>query len=179
MSKIDTINLLPTASSLNISQQKLAKQLKKVAIVFIVFSILFSAGTFGYQFWLKNQKSDLLVDKKKLNESMSQFNTEVEVQQKLRYRLKLVSNLLSSRVKNSERLDQIWSVLPEDISLKEIKIKGNSVEIKGVLKEIAQIKELEDNVALARREGKYSKIRLGSLNATVEGWPFSIELVEK
>jgi len=176
--KIDAINLLPSADRLSLSQQRVVERLNIFAIVLVVLTIIFVGGVFGYQFWLKEQKNNLLSDKKKLNLSLSQFDVQLGLQQNLRYRLKLVSQLLSERTNTVDNLTNLDDVLPSGAVIERLDIQGTNIDIEGRLTELSQVAELEDNVSRIRKNGSYKEVNLGSLNKRNEGWPFKIEVVK-
>jgi Tfp pilus assembly protein PilN len=179
MNKIDAINLLPTADRLTLSQEALSKKIKIVALFTTLFFIVVSVGVFGFQIWLRTKNNKLTAEKKQLNQSISQFNPQLELQQKLRFRLKLASQLMASRSDNVKKLEDMSGLIPENINLGQINIKGNSLNVKGLADDLSQLKELENRVDQIRNQGAYQKISLGSLNKTPEGWPFTLELIKK
>lgn len=163
-------------SRLQIGQRKLAKKLKTFAIVTSILLIVVAGGVFGYETVLRLNKKKLVDEKKQLNQSISQFQTELELQQRLRFRLKIVSELLDSRIDNSERLDDLVALLPTDVVVEKIGTDRNYIEFKGQIGSLTQLKELEDNVASARKQETYQQIELSSLNRTISGWPFSLKI---
>ncbi len=177
--KIDTINLLPSADRLNLSQQKLVKRLNTFAMVLVVLTMIFVGGIFGYQFWLKERKNNLINDKRKLNQSLSQFDLQLSLQQNLRYRLKLVSQLLSDRTNTVEDLTDVDDVLPSGAVVERLDVQGKSIDISGKLTELKQVAELERKISEIRKKGSYKEINLGALNKRNEGWPFEIKVVKK
>ncbi len=179
MNRVDAINLLPTADRLTLSQEALAKKLKNGALITTGVFILICGTVFGFEFWLKTKKNKLTAEKKQLNQSISQFNPQLELQQKLRFRLKLASQLMGSRVDYSQNLENTRLLVPENINLDQINIKGNVFDIKGVAGDLRQLRDLENRVDQARNQGTYQKISLGSLNKTTEGWPFTLQIVKK
>ncbi len=178
MSKIDAINLLPTASSLKASQRRLAEKLRKFATVAVILLVIIVGGVFGYQFWLRSKKNQLLNEKKGLNQSISQFSPQLELQQKLRFRLKVVSDLMASRLESSQEITDVENVIPSDGFVDNISFKGKTTQIKGIMPSLFQIKELEDEVTRLRRENIYQKLSLGSLHKAPEGWPFTLEITK-
>lgn len=179
MDKINAVNLLPTATRLNITQQKLAKRLRNLSILTGIVSILFVLGVFGYEFWLIRQKKSLLTEKKGLEESILQFSPRLILQQKLRFRLKLVSKLLASRTETTERLVDLSNILPEGTLVEDINIEKNEIEIKGRFARLSQVEAFEEKVTAVKNQEIYQEISFSSLHKTAIGWPFSLTLVEK
>jgi len=177
--KIDSINLLPSADRLSLNQQELVKRLNLGAMILVVLTIIFVGGVFGYQFWLREQKSNLISDKKKLNLSLSQFDTQLGLQQNLRFRLKLVSQLLSDRTDTVDNLTNLDNVLPSGATIERLDIQGKNIDIEGRLTELSQVTELENKVSKIRKNGDYKEVNLGSLNKRDNGWPFQLEVVRK
>ncbi len=179
MNKVDKINLLPTADRLSLKRERLVKKLRISAGIVIGIVLIFSSGVLGYKFWLSAKKGRLLSEKQELSRSISQFSPQLELQQTLRFRLKLVSELISSRNDNKTKLSQLPDVLPADALIKDVNIKGNTVEIRGEMNSLAEIRDFEEKVDWIRKLDIYQTVNLNSLQKTIDGWPFSIKLVEK
>lgn len=176
MKKIDSINLLPETSKFKASRQKLIKKLNKYAVAAVVVLITAVVVVFGYQFYLKRTKNKLVSEKKSLNQSIAQFDYHLELQQRLRFRLKMVSELLDSRTDNSLQMENLVSFLPVEVKAENIKIDSRTIKFKGGVNNLIEIKELEEKINLARKSGNYSQIKLESLSREIEGWTFQLTL---
>ncbi len=176
MKKADAINLLPEISKFKASRQLLIKKLNKYAIFMVSFLIIVVIVIFGYQFYLRRSKNRLVKSKQSLNQSIEQFSYHLELQQRLRFRLKMVSELLDSRIDNSDELNNLASFLPADVRSEGIKISSRTTEFKGEVDNLVQVRELEDKIGLARKDGNYKDINLDFLSKEITGWSFQLIL---
>ena len=173
------INLLPIATRFQLSQIKLARRFKLAAYLvlsfwFVVLVVLLSVG-----FFLNFQKQKLISQKKRLENSLKELSPQIELQQGLRWRLKLTAEVLQKRLSLGRELGQIISSFPIESAIGNVRVKKGKIEIKGTIFTLPSLAEFERKLAMLNKEREYSLIKMNSLVRGENGWNFILELKRK
>ena len=172
------INLLPTASRFQVSQIRLLRRFKKVALAVLCFWFLLLAGLFSWKFFLDYQERKILEQKRKVEASLEEFAPEMDLQQALRLRLKLVASVLSDRPKLSQKIQEIESLLPDESIIKLLKIQGEKTKVNLRINNLSSLENFENLLLQLVREKDYSSVRIYSISHDQYGWNLMLELID-
>lgn len=179
MKKVN-VNLLPTKTRFQLAQIRLAKRLKKIAFAVVVVWLLVVAivGLFRLALLLKSRS--LASQKDSLETSLSQFSPEIDLQQALRFRLKLLAETLEARPLITDKLKTIYNLLPEGSRIDNLKIDKKEIKISGSISSLAGVAKLEEGLALAGKDQTYRSAKLAGLSYDERKgrWDFALELKE-
>jgi Tfp pilus assembly protein PilN len=175
MEKID-INLLPTATRFQLQKIRLAKKLEKYAYIAAGVCLVVMPIVFITKFLLIRRYQQLENEKKQLNASLANLNAEFQLQQSLRLRLKLVTEVLNKRIDMSANIDQLLEILPPSTEISNINADKNKLEVRGLIKGLADVNQLENRITKLKSSDDFVYIKLNSLVKAEDGWSFSLEV---
>ncbi len=173
-----SVNLLPTATKFQLSQIRLAKKLKKIAFVLVIVWLTVGAVIFSIKLFLSYRKNTLSKQKKELDFALEGFSPKMELQQALRFRLKLVAEVLKTRPSLKEKLDEALALFPENTEIDTLKIKGGKIDVTGSIGSLSGWADFEERIITAGREEVYKSAELKSLSQGEGWWNFLLELQE-
>lgn len=169
------INLLPGAARFQLSQIRLAEKLRRIAYLVLFFWLALVIVVFLLKGVLGYQEKKLVAQKKQLEASIKEFSPQVELQQALRFRLKLTAETLTGRSSMAEKIQEIESLLPEGSLVRVLKIKSNDIEVSGKISTLLALAEFERRLdKIAKKE--YSDAKVESLSKEDDGWSFILKL---
>lgn len=177
--KKPNVNLLPTAARFQISQIRLAEKLNKIAFASVIIWFILAGVIFSLRLFLHFQGESLLKQSRSLEASLIQFTPKIELQQALRFRLKLAAEVLKARPLFGEKISRLINLFPEGAEIDSLRIKGGKTEVSGSLFSLVDLDDFEKRVARAEKEGAYLNVKLNSLSQSEREWNFSLELEEK
>lgn len=170
------INLLPTATRFQLSQIKLARRLKLAAYSMLGFWLVAAAALLSLKFFLNYQKQRLIGQKKRLEDSLRELSPQIELQQGLRWRLKLAAEVLEKRPSLGQKLGQIMSSFPIESVVNNVRVKKSKTEINGTIFTLPALAEFEKKLVMLNKEREYSLVKINSLVRGGNGWNFTLEL---
>lgn len=154
------INLLPSQAKFQAARIKLKKTIRYymtlVSVLWVAVAILVVVLYFGSDFVLKQQN-------KKYETSMSSFENmseEIAINQLLKYRAKVLGQVLNERFEYSTAFETVASVFSEKAKVSEFKFESKSKEFKMTV--LATDKETVDYVedrVLEVNEGKVEGVK--------------------
>lgn len=175
--KSTTINLLPSAAKFQLSRIRLAKRLKRIAYLVVVLWLLIGAITLSLTGFLGYQKRKLANQKKELEASIKEFSPQIDLQQGLRFRLKVTAEVLKGRTSMAEKMRRVEAILPEGTSIRSLKIKKTDIEIDGQIPNLVSLADFEKELVRAVGE-HYSQAKIESLSRGESNWSFILKLKE-
>lgn len=177
MKKVN-VNLLPTENRFQLSQLRLARQFKVISFFVVGIWLVTVAVVFGLKTVSSMKLKALATEGKEIKSSLDHFSPEIELQQKLRFYLKLVVETLKSRPSFAKKLERVMSIFPEDVIIESINFSGSEIEIRGMLSSLGGVAIFEDKVAEIKKENIYQTIDLEGTTFSQGVWKFSLKLTE-
>ena len=172
------VNLVPSASRFQLQKLRLTKTLRKAAFWAVIVWALIAFLLIITRLVLAQRKRAYLNDQKQATLSLEEFSSQVELQQALRLRLKIAAEVLNQRPLFTEKVERILDLLPEDSSIKTLKIKKGQLNVGGSIDSLEGVQFFEGKLAKARKDEDYRIIYLKSLTQGDQGWDFSLEIFE-
>ena len=170
------INLLPTATRFQLSQIRLARRLKLAAYLVLGFWLVVLVVLLSFRTFLNFQRRKLISQKKRLENSLKELSPQIELQQGLRWRLKLTAEVLQKRASLGRELGQIMSSFPIESVIGNVRVKKGKTEINGTIFTLPALAEFERKLAMLNKEREYSLVKINSLVRGENGWNFTLEL---
>lgn len=171
------INLLPGAARFRLSQIKLARKLKRVAYLILGLWLAVGIATFGLKAFLGYQKKKLVARKRQLEAAIRELSPQIELQQALRFRLKITAGVLQGRSSVAEKIKRLEAALPEGTVIQSLKIKGGAIGINGRVPQLTSLVEFERELVEVAQE-YYPQAKIVSLSKKEADWVFILELKE-
>jgi len=174
------VNLLPTKTRFQLSRIRLAKRLKKAAFAAVAVWLTVVIAVSSFRLFLLMKGKNSASQRTSLEASLSQFSPEMDLQQALRFRLKLLAQTLNSRPLVSEKLKTLHSFFPEDMEIDQLEMDQRKIKISASLASLTSVAELEENLASAGKDKIYQSAKLTGLryNKKEGRWNFVLELIE-
>jgi Tfp pilus assembly protein PilN len=177
MERID-INLLPTAARFQLSRLKAAKKFKKAAYFSVAAWIILMLIVFLLRVVLAQQTAKIALEKTRAEQLLNSLSPQTDLQQALRWRLKLAGEVLTARPKVGEKISALVAAFPEGSVIKTLRIKGDKTEVSGFLPGLIGLSEFERRISVLVDEGKYSSVKIKSLAKKEANFDFLVEFQE-
>lgn len=172
-----TINLLPSATRFQLSQIRLAKRLRRIAYLIVLLWLIIGVISFSLIGVLGYQKRKLIDQKNQLETSIKEFSPQIDLQQALRFRLKVTAEVLKGRFSMAEKMRRLEAIFPEGTSIRSLKIKKTGIEIAGQIPNLVSLADFERELVKAIGE-YYSQAKIESLSRGKSNWSFVLKLKE-
>lgn len=177
---METINLLPHQSRLDFERLKKEEKWRKIAtfvlggVIISSLVVIFLRLFFSWQIRKNSQRLN------EVKREFAQFLPLIEQGQNIRFRVKLVADILEKRISRETQWQKIKEILGDDTSLSWVKIGGREIEIGGMIRSYSRLKEIENLLEEEKKKENYQQIEFDSLTQTKTGeWDFSLILKEK
>jgi Tfp pilus assembly protein PilN len=161
----EDISLLPKEVERKREQEVRERILQKASLVFLIVSLIFGLGTFGYSLILKSQKSGL---QEKIAVEISEISSlsEVETQaQDLGKRVGVLGNVLAEKVYFSLLLQAVAEATPVDVSVDEMTIpSAASVAVSGTSQSYVSLAQFLRNLKNFNGDGLFQTVELRSVS---------------
>lgn len=177
MERID-VNLLPTAARFQLSRLNAAKKFRKAAYLSVIVWIILMLVVLLLKVILAKQTAKITLEKTRAEQLLKSLSPQTDLQQALRWRLKLVGEVLASRPKTGEKISALVAAFPEGSVIKTLRVKEDKTEISGFLPGLIGLSEFERRISLLINEGKYSSIKIKSLAKKEGNFDFLVEFQE-
>jgi len=173
------INLLPSRSKFNLKLLKISQTVKRVSytvlVVFITIASLMLAANFLFIQGASRATARLQASRVEF----SQYLPQVDEGQNIRFRIKLVSQILKSRPLISSKLVKIYELLGDQATINRFKSDDKGAEVYGTISGYRQLQDLENRINASRSENEkeYGKMLLTSLGQDKFGsWAFVLKI---
>ncbi len=178
----NNVSLLPNQAKFRLDQIRLAQRGKKIAlavagVVGVVFAVVYMAYFIN--------KGLLARSEKNLAQAQADFKSlgkEVALNQEARYRLKLVSEILSSRFDYGSAMKKALDFLPKEMEMSGFDFEDRDVlGIDGCLGSYQLMDEFEKKVENVSTTGldegaEVKSARFSNLEVSEDGWCFKLEV---
>lgn len=173
---METINLLPNKSRLQLRQMRVIQKLNLVAVGLLVGFSFVALGVFVSEFYLRRQVKKNQGELRKAKAEFGQFLDKIDELQNLRFRVKLVAETLKKRVTTTAHMTTVEEILGEEGSVEQLEINADELALKGNIPHLTALDKLEARL-LAK---EYQILKLESLNAAKEsGLTFDLKVKPK
>ncbi len=169
------INLLPKAARFQLAEIRITRRVRYWAYWVVGFCLLIFSFTFSFKLFLNYRLNKLTKQKRHLEISLREFSPQIELQQMLRYRLKLAAETMKSRQSLTDLAQKINQVLPSGTTIRLIRVKGDYVEISASLPRLIELDQLEKKI-LAMAKDNFSQVKIRSLSRKENQWFFTLSL---
>jgi len=162
---METINLLPNKSRLQLKQLKTIRRFNLGAIILLIVFSFASLVAISLNFYLNRE---VRINKEKLRTSQaefSQFLGRLDELQNLRFRAKLVAQTLKGRSLTNTKIEVVEKLLGEEAQIEYLEIKNENVELKARLFSLIALEELEEKL---KSQG-YQVMELENLGVEEDG----------
>lgn len=170
---METINLLPNKSRLQLKQLKTIQRFNLGAIILLITFSFASLVAISLNFYLNREVG---INREKLRASQaefSQFLGKLDELQNLRFRAKLVAQTLKGRSLVNTKIDAVEKLLGEEAQIEYLQIKDENVELRARLFSLVALEELEEKL---KSQG-YQVMELENLSVEENGGlPFVLKI---
>ncbi|MFH1561693.1 MAG: hypothetical protein ABID04_03930 [Patescibacteria group bacterium] len=167
------INLVPTESRFQLAKLRFNQAVKRLTILSIVVCLVVFGLLGSVHLGVNYRLNSLNKEKQRLDREVKALSPQMDLQQTLRWRLKLVAQVLVDRVSFAQSLDNLKLILPIETEVKRMKLAPGGIEFSGIVPDLASLEELENKI---NQDSFYSAIELKSLGRETNGWGFSLKL---
>jgi len=177
------LNLLPSEAKFQAARIKIKAKVNKVMLL---TSVIWVFGLLVVFFLWFLTKLTLAADEKKYKQAATDFqgiSDTVKNSEQLKYRAKLVGEILNSRFEYGKAFQTITSLFPPEIILEDYELKSKNVfDVSGVTKDWQGVDRLEETIRDINdgSSESFDSAKLNSLSyGSVKGWVFSMEVTIK
>jgi len=169
------INLLPEAARFQLTEIRIVRRVRRWAYWVVTIALVVFGLTLIAKLLLSYQVKKLRRQKQELEVSLRQFSPQIELQQALRYRLKLAAETMRGRRSMTQLAQKVDRLLPAETLIRSIRIKGDYVEVTGLLPQLTDLDQFEKQTLAVARE-YFVQATLRSLSREENYWLFTLEL---
>jgi hypothetical protein len=176
---MNELNLLPNVAKFQASKMKTKALVNKVSIYLGIGWVVILLGIFGV--WAV-MLSRISIEQRRFDRAKEEFESlqqEIVLTQQLKYKAKIVSEVLDERFEYHEIFKVIQNMFSEKIKIDKTEIKeGSYVSISGSTDGIKSVDEIQDKVTqINNKEIKgLFEAKLGDLSLAENTWRFSMEV---
>ena len=168
-----SINLLPSKSRLQLRQMEIVRKVNQIAGIALVFFLLTGVVVLALDFFSQNQIKKNAKELEAAKQQFIQFADRIDELQELRFRTKLVAQILDKRFLFAPDIKKLEELLGPEANLSSLTLKGGLITAKGELPKLAFLKILEEKL---NREN-YPVVALKGLGVKESGRvSFSLEI---
>jgi len=161
-----------------LSRLNAAKKFKKAAYFSVIAWIILMLVVLLLKVILAKQTAKVTLEKTRAEQLLNSLSPQTDLQQALRWRLKLTGEVLTNRPRTGEKISSLVAAFPEGSVIKTLRIKGDKTEISGFLPGLVGLSEFERRVSALVNEGKYSFVNIKSLAKKEGNFDFLVEFQE-
>lgn len=174
-----SINLLPNEAKFLANRIKFGKQV--LTVTYVMGGVWFSGLVIIYLIWFIFRQVYLAAGNKltQAQTAYSQLSEHLITNQKLRYRVKLVSKILDSRFEYAHAFRTITNLFPATVTIKQFELQPDgSFVVNASVDQHSLMDEVEKRV-LEINQGKspdFSLAVLKSLSVNGRSWNFTLQV---
>jgi len=174
------LNLLPSQAKFQAARMKVKAKVNQIMVVVVGVWVLGLVVVFSLWFWTK---IGLAADEKKYKKAAVDFqgiSDTVLNSEQLKYRAKLVGEILNKRFEYGKAFQTIKTLFPAIISLEDYELKSQKVfNVSGVIADWRGVDQLEKTIRDINSglSESFKSTKLSSLSYdVVKGWDFDMEV---
>jgi Tfp pilus assembly protein PilN len=176
------VNLLPNKSRLEFRKLKIISLVKKGSYFFVGLFLIISLATFSLNLYystnLKKNQSGLA----SAQSQYSQYVDKIDELQSLRFRVKMVAEVLARRQTVSGNIDDIKRIIGSETTITRMKIDNKKAEITAIASSYKDLSLIEEIMKKEEKNDQtlFSEINFKNLGQEENGgWLFSCEFTFK
>jgi len=175
-----SVNLLPNKSRLEFRKLRIIGLIKKGSYFFVGLFLILLLITLSLNFYFSG---DLKKNQSALASAQSQYSQyvhKIDELQSLRFRVKMVAEVLDRRQTVGDNLDEIKRIIGSETTITKMKIDSKKAEITGVANNYTSLSLIEKTMEKEDKndQGLFSEIYFNNLGQQETGdWLFSCEFV--
>jgi hypothetical protein len=176
------LNLLPSQAKFQASKIRLNNLVKKIIIWLVSLWLVSMAIVMLMNLIIKMRINTVSDQYKKAQTEYLALSDSILINQKLKYRAKMVGGVLNQRFEYGMAFESITNLFPAGIVMTNFELKDRgSFEISGITTGKSNVDGLEilvDDINSGRNEN-FTKANLTSISKKADTWSFSMEVVMK
>ncbi len=173
--KKQSINLLPNSAKLQVADIRIMKTVKRFCLIAAGFFALIAIATNIFYLIKIKQRTASEKDLQTASAQLKQLEEKIGLQQGIRFRLKLLADVLKNRSQPDSELRQIKEYLPSSAEITEFQFNRGKWSLDGALPDIISLDQLER--AAFRLKDIKNNVQLKNVTKGQLGtWRFSLEI---
>ncbi len=176
---MNELNLLPNVAKFQASKMKMKSLVNKVSIYIGVAWVVILLVVFG--FWAIEQNR-INVEQRRFDRAKEEFESlkeEIVLTQQLKFRAKLVGEILDSRFEYHQVFKIIQSMFSEKVAIEKTQIEdGNFISVSGSTEGLNSFDEVQKKIDMINNKevAGLAAARLKDLTLADNSWRFSMEV---
>lgn len=173
------LNLLPNVAKFQAAKIKVKKKVKTASIIIAGLWVLSIVIVFSV--WYINQKR-VELEQKRYDRAVNEFQslkTEIVLTQQLKYKAKLVGDVMNSRFEYSYIFKLLEDLFTEKIIVEKTQIeRQDAISISGRALAVSDFNEVEEKIKQIKAGliPGFERIKINNLVLDNSGWSFSTEV---
>lgn len=173
------LNLLPNQAKFQMSKMKLRQQVKKTCLTAGLLWLLVAMIIFLYWGWLSLRLSNAEKELKRADNQYSSLTETAVTSLQLKYRAKIVGELLEKRFEYSRTLEMVDSLFDDSVALSDFSLDGsNKILLEGETVGMKAMDQIENKIKMINSEEieGLKSARINGLMFKGGVWQFKMEV---